>query len=141
MKSTALVHFEFRQDMKFEKSISSFREAMEDFPTVIKACLKQQTLLEEIPKYAVGRLATGWLCIDRLIYILCSYDSHLRKMQLADYIYGWFQAKSTNKNNVSLINAISVHLNIINSESVNFATCMINFLKIQPHTNIIRTVS
>ena len=55
MKSTALVHF------KCEKSISGFREAMEYFRTVKRACLKQQTSLEEILKYAAGRPVTRWL--------------------------------------------------------------------------------
>ena len=31
------------------------------FPTVKRARLKQQTLLEEIPKYAAGRSVTRWL--------------------------------------------------------------------------------
>ena len=57
MKSTALDHFKFRYD----KSISGFREAMEYFPTVKRARLKQQTLLEEIAKYAAGRSVTRWL--------------------------------------------------------------------------------
>ena len=44
-----------------------------------KARLKQQTLLEEIPKYAAGQV-TLWLRIDRVIYILRGYDSRLRKI-------------------------------------------------------------
>ena len=45
-----------------------------------RARLKQPTVLEEIPKYAVGQSVTRWLRINRLMYILHGCDSRLRKI-------------------------------------------------------------